>query len=39
MHTPLSGLLLAWVFVMNGEKSKSGKQGLVFGLLVTGDED
>lgn len=31
-QTPPSGLLLAWVFIMNGEKSKSGKQGLVFGL-------
>lgn len=34
-HTPLSGLLLARVFVMNGEKSKVGKQRLVFGSLVT----
>lgn len=32
-HTRLSRLLLAQVFVMNGEKSKSGKQELVFGPL------
>ena len=38
-HTQLSGLLLAWVFVMSREKSKSGKEGLVFGPLVTEEEN
>lgn len=38
-HTRLSGLLLAWVFVMSREQSKSGKQGLVFRPLVTEKEN